>query len=458
MAEDKQKEIQLKFQQMAKQFGWKLPNNSKNIHHSNNDNTNHLNAPHNSNHNNSVVQAQTPHNKVNKHTEVCPTCGRSISVFLIDNHKRHCIINHNNSDDNNETKEEDHSTMPPSISMSPSPSPGLTPQKSYNELIACKYCDYECNEQTIADHELYCASRTDLCNTCGARDTILNLTEKTHQCTVQNGNHDQVVDLCSSDEDIDIRMNVNHNNVSRAMITPQLVREERERIDAQQKMDHEFAMSLQRTMQEPQQHQRDHEVAMGLQRTMQEQIQFQAPQPQQQQRDHEIAMNLQREMQEQIQFDSPRPEPRQYRSFDEFAHSLLRTSDEDLSELGARYRNRRNYNNNHHHHHHHHFGREELNMSRIDDMSYEELNEMFPNIAQGAKEETIHRLPTDVFHKNDAVDSDKNKCCICLEQIQNGEQIRRLPCLHVFHQDEIDQWLRQNKVCPICRIDVEQHI
>jgi hypothetical protein len=43
-----------------------------------------------------------------------------------------------------------------------------------------------------------------------------------------------------------------------------------------------------------------------------------------------------------------------------------------------------------------------------------------------------------------------------LSHFQTGDSIRRLPCFHFFHTTEIDTWLRQNHVCPICRLPVDQ--
>lgn len=35
---------------------------------------------------------------------------------------------------------------------------------------------------------------------------------------------------------------------------------------------------------------------------------------------------------------------------------------------------------------------------------------------------------------------------------------RRLPCMHLFHQVCVDQWLITNKKCPICRVDIEAQL
>jgi len=42
-------------------------------------------------------------------------------------------------------------------------------------------------------------------------------------------------------------------------------------------------------------------------------------------------------------------------------------------------------------------------------------------------------------------------CAICLEEFRNGDQQRTLPCFHRFHKACVDQWLRQDNTCPLCK-------
>ncbi|XP_050397205.2 uncharacterized protein LOC126815552 [Patella vulgata] len=49
----------------------------------------------------------------------------------------------------------------------------------------------------------------------------------------------------------------------------------------------------------------------------------------------------------------------------------------------------------------------------------------------------------------------QEKCTICLSEFEDGEDVRRLPCMHLFHIECVDQWLCTNKKCPICRVDIE---
>ena len=42
-------------------------------------------------------------------------------------------------------------------------------------------------------------------------------------------------------------------------------------------------------------------------------------------------------------------------------------------------------------------------------------------------------------------------CVICLENVQPGETIRRLPCGHAYHRLCVDRWTQVDGSCPLCR-------
>ncbi|GAB5355299.1 hypothetical protein AAMO2058_000193200 [Amorphochlora amoebiformis] len=47
-------------------------------------------------------------------------------------------------------------------------------------------------------------------------------------------------------------------------------------------------------------------------------------------------------------------------------------------------------------------------------------------------------------------------CCICLDQFKDGDSIIRLPCLHIFHSEEITKWLQKKHRCPLCQTSILQ--
>jgi len=78
-------------------------------------------------------------------------------------------------------------------------------------------------------------------------------------------------------------------------------------------------------------------------------------------------------------------------------------------------------------------------------------------IDQFSNEEKFHaRSNANAENDNSSDHNCNEQCCICMEPFVEGDKIRRLPCLHIFHTNEIDQWLRVNRTCPICKTDIQQ--
>ncbi|XP_069784483.1 E3 ubiquitin-protein ligase Arkadia-like [Narcine bancroftii] len=95
------------------------------------------------------------------------------------------------------------------------------------------------------------------------------------------------------------------------------------------------------------------------------------------------------------------------------------------------------------------------------------LEDQFSDLNHGATQSTIERYT--FLHKYEKRTLERTeegkeaseveeKCTICLSPLEEGEDVRRLPCMHLFHQICVDQWLATSKKCPICRVDIEAQL
>ncbi|KAJ3144043.1 hypothetical protein HK101_002866 [Irineochytrium annulatum] len=106
------------------------------------------------------------------------------------------------------------------------------------------------------------------------------------------------------------------------------------------------------------------------------------------------------------------------------------------------------------------------------DTSYESLMALGERMGdvrnKGLSDTMIQSLPVKIYRKPDDAgvgggsgsgfasgSEEDNKCAICLSEFEGGEELTGLPCCHYLHKECLDPWLKVNKVCPICRTQVD---
>ncbi|KAK9941161.1 hypothetical protein M0R45_017782 [Rubus argutus] len=89
------------------------------------------------------------------------------------------------------------------------------------------------------------------------------------------------------------------------------------------------------------------------------------------------------------------------------------------------------------------------------------------SIDKAASDDQISQLPSWRYKEvnttvelgsdgNSEVANEDPDCCICLAKYRDKEEVRQLPCLHMFHLKCVDQWLRIISCCPLCKQELQR--
>ena len=90
-----------------------------------------------------------------------------------------------------------------------------------------------------------------------------------------------------------------------------------------------------------------------------------------------------------------------------------------------------------------------------DSMSYEQLLQLednMGNVNKGLSKKQYDKLPFVKYDKDKY--SENYQCIICMEEFEKNENVKLLPCGHIFHDNCIKEWLLKQKSCPFCKSEI----
>lgn len=76
--------------------------------------------------------------------------------------------------------------------------------------------------------------------------------------------------------------------------------------------------------------------------------------------------------------------------------------------------------------------------------------------APPSSSKAINALEKEVFGDTAETECSHSQlqCTICLAEYEEGDELRRMPCSHRFHESCVGQWLTRHGTCPVCRFEL----
>ncbi|KAL9642503.1 hypothetical protein ABK040_011070 [Willaertia magna] len=101
-----------------------------------------------------------------------------------------------------------------------------------------------------------------------------------------------------------------------------------------------------------------------------------------------------------------------------------------------------------------------FNMNDILNQSYQQYMQQQINKTTPTSNKTINELPSfqltkerkEIMHQ--CGEHCDHSCSVCICDFEEGENLIRLPCGHLFHKDCIMPWIKDHNSCPTCRFEL----
>ena len=78
-----------------------------------------------------------------------------------------------------------------------------------------------------------------------------------------------------------------------------------------------------------------------------------------------------------------------------------------------------------------------------------------PGVSEASKERWEQISFHDSTQYGSVKEVDGPHCSICLCEYEEGDQLTKLPCQHLYHKECIDSWTSNHTKCPLCNLELE---
>ncbi|KAF5183071.1 Pre-mrna-splicing factor rbm22 [Thalictrum thalictroides] len=87
----------------------------------------------------------------------------------------------------------------------------------------------------------------------------------------------------------------------------------------------------------------------------------------------------------------------------------------------------------------------------VADIQTESMQEGYQTTKSGASRVSIDALESRILKSEESIE---DICTICRDEFFAGEEIKEMPCSHIYHANCILHWLENWHICPLCRFEL----
>ena len=93
----------------------------------------------------------------------------------------------------------------------------------------------------------------------------------------------------------------------------------------------------------------------------------------------------------------------------------------------------------------------------IDIFDFNQIHESLNKMNNPTDEDILNELPETEIGDISKLEANRKNCVICLIDFKCGDKATMLPCIHMFHTNCIQSWLKSNNICPVCKFKLTEN-